>query len=618
METITQQLKVLLIEDDNDDYILVRNLLSAISASKFDLEWVDTYDEGLRRMTEGRHDVYLLDYRLGEKSGLELLTEAVGMGGCKAPIIFLTGQGNYRVEVEAMRAGAADYLVKGQIVSDALERSIRHAIERRHAEDALRKAHDELEMRVQERTLELARVNNELRIEIAERKEAGKAIQALVESTMGIIGEDYFYRIVSGLCEWLDCECAMIGEIVDHTVRMLSLQVDGAFVTSSAYALEGTPCEEVVRRGYRVYPEGVQALFPKSEELRDLGAVGYIGTPLRDKNNEAVGILWGISRHGLKVPQRAEDVMNILAAKAAAEIERLRMEADKERMEIQLRQARKMEAIGTLAGGIAHDFNNILAAIIGYTEIALDTIPEWNPARYDMKEVLKAGLRAKDLVRQILVFSRHRNEKERQPFDIGILIHEALKSLRPSLPSNIEIRRNISARHGMALVDPTQIHQVLINLCSNAAHAMKEKGDLLEVGLKSVDIDPDTAALHSGMKPGSYLRITVRDTGHGMDSAVVERIFDPYFTTKKTGEGCGLGLAVAQGIVKRHEGVITVHSEPEKGTTFQVYLPEIQEQSPKEGVPADVSVSGGTAEKARETGIGEVAMNPLSKKTLPH
>jgi len=243
-------------------------------------------------------------------------------------------------------------------------------------------------------------------------------------------------------------------------------------------------------------------------------------------------------------------------------------------METHLRQVQKMEAIGTLAGGIAHDFNNILGAIMGYTEMALSDVQEGTRTKRNLEQVLKAGYRGKDLVKQIITFSR-KSEQERKPMRITPIVKEVLKFLRSSLPTTIEIRQNIKTDSGMILSDPTQIHQVLMNLCSNAEYAMRETGGVLEVSLIDVDINSSYAARHPDLKPGSYVRMTVSDTGHGMDRTVMERIFEPFFTTKRPGEGTGMGLSVVLGIVKNHGGIITVYSDPGEGSTFNVFLPRI-------------------------------------------
>ncbi|MBU4426851.1 MAG: PAS domain S-box protein, partial [Proteobacteria bacterium] len=260
------------------------------------------------------------------------------------------------------------------------------------------------------------------------------------------------------------------------------------------------------------------------------------------------------------------------------------------KLEDKLRQAQKMEAIGTLAGGIAHDFNNILSAIIGYTELTQYEIPEGSKAKGNLREVLKAGRRAKDLVKQILAFSRQ-GDQERKPLQISHIVKEVLKLLRASLPTTIEFRLNIEPEIGIIEADPTQMHQVLMNLCTNAAHAMDEKGGILELSVQNVTIFEDGFASGEPEKsktrnlkskillpPGPYVTLTVSDTGHGMSAEVLGRIFEPYFTTMEKGEGTGLGLAVVHGIVKSHGGAITVYSKVGKGSTFKVYFPVIEKK----------------------------------------
>lgn len=265
---------------------------------------------------------------------------------------------------------------------------------------------------------------------------------------------------------------------------------------------------------------------------------------------------------------------------------------ERKRLESQLRQAQKMEAIGTMAGGIAHDFNNILGAIMGYAEMALYDAPPGALLHSNLKEVLAAADRAKELVKQILTFSRQ-SEQQRRPSQILLLVEEALKLIRASLPATITIQGNLTtALRSMVLADPTQIHQVLMNLCANAAHAMREAGGVLDVGLEDVDLDPITAASCAELKPGPYVRLTVSDTGQGIDRGIMERIFEPFFTTRGPREGTGMGLAVVHGIVKSHGGAITVYSEPGQGSTFHIYLPRL-EGSAAGQVEEPVTISAG-------------------------
>ena len=251
---------------------------------------------------------------------------------------------------------------------------------------------------------------------------------------------------------------------------------------------------------------------------------------------------------------------------------------ERKKLEEQLRQAQKMEALGTLAGGIAHDFNNILAVIVGCSELLL-LAPQADPQSHlHLKQIRKAANRATDLVQQILTFSRQR-ALEKEPLQLSFIVKEVLKMLRSSLPSTILIKQDVAPDSGLALADPTQIHQVLMNLCTNAAHAMRVHGGVLEISLSNLDIHSGNADNYPDISPGAYLRLSVSDTGHGMNREVQERIFDPYFSTKGPGEGTGLGLAVVHGIIQSYKGVIRVHSEPGLGATFQILLPRIDHPS---------------------------------------
>jgi len=247
---------------------------------------------------------------------------------------------------------------------------------------------------------------------------------------------------------------------------------------------------------------------------------------------------------------------------------------ESKRLTSQLNQAHKMEAIGTLAGGIAHDFNNILMPIIGYAEISLNAVPKDSRLHHNMEQILLSGNRARELVKQILTFSR-KTEQEHRPVQVSLLVKETIKLLRSSLPSTIQILQGLDAdtMDSTVLADPTQIHQVLMNLCTNAAHAMRGKAGELSITLKNVDIESVAISEVPDLTPGPYLRLSVADTGHGMNEAVKQRIFEPYFTTKGPSEGTGLGLALIYGIVQKLSGGIAVFSEPDQGATFDVYFP---------------------------------------------
>lgn len=276
--------------------------------------------------------------------------------------------------------------------------------------------------------------------------------------------------------------------------------------------------------------------------------------------------------------------------------DRQQAKTDKDRLERQLRQAQKMESIGTLAGGIAHDFNNILTPIIGYADMVQEELPSGSQAWENQGAIIAAGMRARNLVQQILTFSRQ-TEHENKPLQIHLIIKEALKLLRSSIPTTIEIRQDIDSQCGFILADPSQIHQVIMNLCTNAYQAMREKGGVLGVALSEVELHPEDYLTHLHLAPGIYLKIEISDTGHGIPPEIQEKIFEPYYTTKAKGEGTGMGLATVHGIVQSHNGHITVYSEPGRGTTFHIYFPKVQKQerqletTTKTGPPAEQSIS---------------------------
>ena len=264
---------------------------------------------------------------------------------------------------------------------------------------------------------------------------------------------------------------------------------------------------------------------------------------------------------------------------------------EKLRMEERLRQAQKIEAVGTLAGGIAHDFNNILSVIMGYTELSIHDAEKGSALHNNLQEILQAGGRAGALIKQILAFSRQA-ENERRPIRVRPICEEALQFLRSSLPATIEIRQDLQS-DSMVMADSTQIHQVIMNLCTNAGHAMREKGGVLGIKLTDATLGADFVVDHPELKPGRYLELTVSDTGQGIPEHIMDRIFNPFFTTKKTGEGTGMGLSVALGIASSYEGTIVATSEAGKGSTFTVYLPVIETEAETE-VDAKEPVPTGT------------------------
>jgi PAS domain S-box-containing protein len=295
--------------------------------------------------------------------------------------------------------------------------------------------------------------------------------------------------------------------------------------------------------------------------------------------------------------------------------ERKQSERDRSRLETQLRQAQKIEAIGTLAGGIAHDFNNLLTSIFGNAEVAALEVPKDHPVQDRLVELLQAAHRARDLVNQILIFSR-RQEQERRPLQLGPIISEALKLMRASLPRTVEITAQIPLESASVLADPVQIHQVVMNLCTNAAHAMREMGGKLTVSLVPVDVDADFARLHPKLQVGPYLRLAVSDTGHGIEAETLDRIFEPFFSTKPPGEGTGLGLSVVHGIMANHDGAVTVYSQVGYGTTFHLYFPAV-DAAVRAAPLAAAGIIRGAGERVLvvddEVSVAEVAVRMLER-----
>ncbi len=322
---------------------------------------------------------------------------------------------------------------------------------------------------------------------------------------------------------------------------------------------------EKARRGYRM--------------VFDKGFVRDYPLEIRHRTGHNTSVLYNASLY-------RDETGKIIGVFAAA-----RDITEKNRLERHLRESHKIEAIGTLAGGIAHDFNNIIAGIIGFTEMVLEDIPDDDPAHRRLHYVLKGAHRGRDLVRQILTFSR-KNEQKKGVVSMGHIVDEVVSLVRATLPATIEIRTASLVKSDLVCADPTQIHQVVLNLCSNAAHAMNENGGILEISLAEETISSTEHSPHQDLGPGPYMKLTVKDNGRGMETSTLERIFEPFFTTKPPGEGTGLGLAVVHGIVRNHDGVITVSSRPGKGSSFNVYIPRTQSAQTDEMERADRAPGG--------------------------
>ena len=541
---MADSLRVLLVEDSEDDAALV---LRALSKGGFapSHERVETPSAMAACLARQEWDVILSDYSMPRFNGLAAL-KLMQEKGLDLPFILVSGAVGEESAVEIMRAGACDYVMKDKLarLAPAVIRGLREAKNRKAA------------------------------------SEADRAIDTLVRGMVGATGGECFDRIIGGLCDWLGADYGLIGALADGEVRTLSFYRQGERQENFSYPLAGTPCEGIVRDVYKSYPKDLRRLFPEDKDIREMGVESCVGISLRDGEQKVLGVLNIFSSREMLPAARLPEILEIVAVKAAAEIVRLREEEERRELEAQLRQAQKMEAIGTLAGGIAHDFNNILAAILGYTELAKQKmIPESEPD-HCLAEVLKATARAKGLVQQILTFSR-KDEQEMKPLRIQGVVKEALKLLRASIPSSIDIQQRIAPDCRAVLADPTRIHQIILNLCTNASHAMEAKGGTLSVLLENTAMGKEEAQAQ-GLAPGEYVLLVVTDTGHGMGKEVLDHIFEPYFTTKEQGKGAGMGLAIVHGLVMASRGKISVTSTIGQGTTFRIFFPQVPDKAGEE------------------------------------
>jgi PAS domain S-box-containing protein len=428
--------------------------------------------------------------------------------------------------------------------------------------EALQKTHEELEQRVEERTAQLKRSNEALK----ESEERYRTLFTSISEAF-LLGEiicngagvPYDYRILE-VNQAYEAQTGFKADfVVGKTVLERFPDVEPSWIENfGRVALTGEPLHfENYNHNYGRHFE-VFSFSP---------AYGRFGVLLRDITERTM-MEEELRRSRDELELRVED----RTAELAAAYENLRQEVEeREKAEEHLRQAHKMEAIGTLAGGIAHDFNNILAVIIGNAELALDDISEGG-GTHNLEAIFKAGMRGRDLVKQILAFSR-KSRQQQKIEHLTPIIEESFKLLRASIPSTIEMKLHIRTTSDTARVNVTQFEQILVNLCTNAAHAMREDGGLLEASLEDETLHLDD---FSNSSSRTYLNLTVADTGAGMDEEQKKRIFDPFFTTKAPGEGTGMGLAVVYGIVQAHNGLITVQSEPGKGSSFSVLIPKAQ------------------------------------------
>jgi PAS domain S-box-containing protein len=622
-------LRVLIIEDSESDARLIVRLLNRADYTIVH-ERVETASEMRTALGSQDWDIVIADYSMPLFDALSAL-KIVHEYGRDIPFIVVSGSIGEDTAVALMKAGAHDYVMKDNLsrLVPAVQRELSDAEvrrKRRRAEKALRESEERYRALYEDNPSMYFTMDAQGTVLSVNRfgaQELGYEAGELVgKPVLNVFHPDDREAVREQFAQCLEKPA----EVAHWEFRKIRKDGSVLWVKESARAVtraDGNPvvlvvCEDITERkqaeeerarlatAIEQAAEGfivadiewiVQYVNPAFERISGYGKKEIIGQHLRilksDKHEKAFyrqiretlnrGEVWSGRATSKRKDGTLYDV-EITASpvrdKAGTIINFVSMHRDithEVRLEKELRQAHKMEAIGTLAGGIAHDFNNILSAIVGFTQMALYKTPQGSSVRRDLERVLAAGSRATSLVRQILSFSRQ-TEQERKPLSVGPIVKEALKLLRSSLPATIEIRQDvsISPEECVVLADPTQIHQVLMNLCANAAHSMRIQGGILSVNLSGIQADASLVARYPDMKPGPYVRLTVSDTGHGMAPATLDRIFDPYFTTKGPGEGTGLGLAVVKSIVRSYGGIITVYSEPGKGATFHVLLPCVE------------------------------------------
>ena len=404
-----------------------------------------------------------------------------------------------------------------------------------------------------------------------------KALSTVIESTSPLTGTGFFQELAKQLASTLEVRYALIGKIAveDESLIRTIAEWNGIEISSgSTYELAGSPCENVFGKEICVYHDNVQLKFPSDHLLVDMGVKSYAGVPLFDSNNSPIGVLAVMDVKPIKDDLVIKSVISNFAIRAGAEIERIKVEAKRSDLQMQLNQAQKVESIGLLTSGIAHDFNNILSSILGYTYLAKeqDDVSISDELSDYLNEVHSAGIRAKNLISQLLAFGKGSTSNEKHPLKLAVLIKDAVSMMQPMLPSSLILNCKISEDIPAINADPIQIHQLLLNLCVNARDAMNEKGRI-DILANTVSIKDQACDSCGETFSGRYLELVVKDAGVGIADQIKGNLFKPFFTTKEEGKGTGMGLSVVDGITHDHFGHIIVNSSLGSGSEFRLLFP---------------------------------------------
>lgn len=620
--------KILLVDDNPNDRLLMIRLIAkelpraqcveATTASKFS-EALEHFD----------FDVVVTDYDLPWGNGLEVLRQVKARFPF-VPVLMVTGTGTEEVAVQALKEGLSDYLIKKHMrrLPAAILEALEKAKMKEKLDDTLKElkasehryrrlvecARDfiftlDLEGRytfVNQQPLEALGISSkdflgkrvfevheqrgtscyeEVFQRVLQTKQAVTFEHPFVHRELMFWHQDTLYPILdeNGNVEAIGGICTDITERVhaEEKNRLLynALQqaaegiavatADGTIIYANPALsrLTGYKVSELEGRSLRLFESSQQdASFYRKLWSSVLAGNAWRGD-LKTRTKEGRDRLFEVMFTPIR--DAFGGVGHVVSVN--------RDVTDERALESQVVQTQKMQALGTLAGGIAHDFNNILGAIMGYAELARMHAEDPDKVRHSMLRVVESGRRARDLVQQILTFTRPTPSHERKPVQVRYLVREAVKMLRATLPATIEIREQFPSHLPTVLADPTHIHQVIMNLCTNAYHAMKDNGGVLELQLEAAQLGEHSTGKPLELGSGNYVLLSVRDTGHGMSPEVMERIFEPYFTTKEVGEGTGLGLSVVHGIVRALGGAVAVESRPGQGSVFRVYLPALAE-----------------------------------------